>query len=387
MDNNNENVDFKINMTSEEPVVEKVAAEDDTFKVQIKPEEKVDVEETKEVEAEKQEAVEESTKQASDETTKSVVEEKEQVAPKSREELFNELLVDKYKINESELQNVLSNKEKAQELPEEVFKYLEYKKETNRGLEDYVRLNEDLSNIDNTTLLKQYYQETKPGLDESDINSLLDIKYGYEEGADESVIKTKTLEMKEEVFKAKQHFESQKKKYRAPLESSDSSSFEEQKKAVEFYNLYKEEQTAKTKQTDAVRKVFQEKTSNYFNNDFKGFEFNVGEENLVFKPKNIDEMKKSQSDLNNFINRHTDESGALVDAKKYHTALSMAMNPEAYAKFFYEQGRASAINKVVKDGKNINMDVRTNVETSQPGPRFKVLDSPFMEGLKIKKRR
>ena len=357
MDNNNENVDFKIDMTSEEPVVEKVAAQDDTYKVQVKPEEKVDVEETKEVEAEKQEAVEEDTKQESDETTKSVVEEKEQVAPKSREELFNELLVDKYKINESELQNVLLNKEKAQELPEEVSKYLEYKKETNRGLEDYVRLNEDFSNIDNTTLLKQYYQETKPGLDESDINALLDIKYGYEEGADESVIKTKTLEMKEEVFKAKQHFESQKKKYRAPLESSDSSSFEEQKKAVEFYNLYKEEQTAKTKKADAVRKVFQEKTSNYFNNDFKGFEFNVGEENLVFKPKNIDEMKKSQADLNNFINRHTDESGALVDAKKYHTALSMAMNPEAYAKFFYEQGRASAINKVVKDGKNINMDV------------------------------
>ena len=78
----------------------------------------------------------------------------------------------------------------------------------------------------------------------------------------------------------------------------------------------------------------------------------------------------------------------LKDAGKYHTALSMAMNPEKYAKFFYEQGKSDAVNEVVKDGKNIEMSVRNNVDSSKSGTQFKVLQdtASFSSGLKIKKR-
>jgi hypothetical protein len=316
-------------------------------------------------------------------------EEVEGEAPKekSKEELFNELLRDRYDIDNDELQNVLTNKDKTRELPEDVQKYLDYRKETNRGLDDYLKLQQDFSEINSSDLLREYYKQTKQGLEESDIDSLIDIKFGYDEGADENLIKAKTLDMKEEVYKARQFFEAQKDKYRAPLESSDTSSFEEQKEAVEFYKLYKDEQTKKLKSQESVRKVFEEKTSRLFNDEFKGFEFKIGEEKVVFKPNDLSKVKDTQSDLNNFISKHTDEKGALVDAEKYHKALSMAMNPEAYAKFFYEQGKASAINSVVSEGKNIDMNVRSQVDSSKPKAKFRVVDdSPYMSGLKIKKR-
>jgi hypothetical protein len=194
--------------------------------------------------------------------------------------------------------------------------------------------------------------------------------------------------MKEELYKAKQFFQEQKGKYATKLESSNESVPESAKEAVEFYQLYKKQQEEQSKRSESVRQTFEEKTSKLFNDDFKGFEFKIGDEKVVFKPKDVNEVRKSQSDLSNFINRHTDENGVLIDAEKYHTALSMAMNPEAYAKFFYEQGRASAIDNVVGQGKNIDMDVRSNVVSEKPGTKFRIVEdsAPFVSGLKIKKR-
>ena len=255
-------------------------------------------------------------------------------------------------------------------------------------MEDYLALQKDYDNVDDTQLLKDYYRHTKNGLDESDIDSLLDVKFGYNEGADETLIKTKKLEMKEELYKAKQFFEEQKGKYRKPLESSKESLPENTKEAVEFFQLYKEQQKQQSERSDSVRKTFEEKTNALFNEDFKGFEYNLGEEKVVFKPKDVKEVKSKQSDLNNFLNKHLDDKGALVDAEKYHKAMSMAMNPEAYAKFFYEQGKASAIDNVVSEGKNIDMNVRSKVSSDKVGNKFRVVEdsSPFSSGLKINKR-
>jgi hypothetical protein len=247
-------------------------------------------------------------------------------------------------------------------------------------------LQQDFDEMPNQELLKEYYRQTKQGLDDSDIDALLDLKFGYDEGADDTIVKTKTLEMKEEVYKAKQHLNAQKDQYMSALESSASLS-QETEEAVKFYQLYKEEQQKVSKQNEEVLKTFRSKTDKLFNDEFKGFEFKIGEEKVVFKPKDVEQTKKSQSDLSNFINQHMDENGTLKDAKAYHTALSMAMNPEAYAKFFYEQGKASAVNDVVAQGKNIDMNVRKNVDTSKPGPKFRVLDDGnFGSGLKINKR-
>jgi hypothetical protein len=307
---------------------------------------------------------------------------------KTKEELFNELLSDKFNMSAEELENVLKKKEKdTPELPEDVQKYMEFKKETNRGLKDYLKLQEDFSAMDDKTLIKEYYKATRQGLEESDVESLMDIKFGYNEGASELEIKQKTLELKEELYKAKTHFESQKEKYKLPLESSGDLP-EEAKKAVEFYNNYMVEQQAQDKRQKDTRSVFSEKTEKFFSEDFKGFEFKLDEDKVVFKPKDVEQTKSAQSDLSNFISQHTDDNGNLIDAKKYHTALSMALNPEAYAKFFYEQGKAKAIGNVVSEGKNIDMNVRSNIDSSKGKAKVRVIEtnSQYMSGLKIKKR-
>lgn len=364
-------VDFKVNL-AEPPQKKEETVEEPTEEVQATEEEKAEVSETEtktEAEASEEVIVEETT------------------VEKTREELLSELLKDKYNIEPEELENVLTKKE-TQELPADVEKYLEYRKETNRSMEDFLRLQRDFSEVPEGELLREFYRQTKQGLDDKDIESLIDLKYGYDKGAEESVVTSKKLELKEELYRAKQFFEGQKDKYRKPLESSEVSLPDEAKEAVEFYQLYKKQQDEQAKHSESVRKTFEEKTSKLFNDEFKGFEFKIGEEKVVFKPKDVMETKKAQSNLNNFIAAHTDENGVLLDAKKYHTALSMAMNPEAYAKFFYEQGKASAIDNVIADGKNIDMSVRSNVDSQKPGTKFRVVndDSPYMSGLRIKKR-
>jgi hypothetical protein len=365
--------------------------QDVDFKVDLSapPKEEEAVTETEAAEA-TEEKQEEAPAESEDNTTEEQTENKPSEEPKvekTREELFNDLLQDKYQMKVEDLENVLSNKE-SRELPEDVEKYLEYRNETKRGMEDFLKLQKDYDNVNEGELLREYYRHTKNGLDNDDIESLIDVKFGYNEGADETLVKTKKLEMKEELYKAKQFFESQKDKYKKPLESSELPLSEQSKEAVEFYQLYKKQQEEQSKRSESVRKTFEEKTSSLFNDEFKGFEFKIGEEKVVFKPKDLSEVKSKQSDLSNFINAHTDENGALIDAKKYHTALSMALNPEAYAKFFYEQGKASGIGNVVGEGKNIDMGVRSSVDSTKPGPKFRVVedDRPFMSGLKINKR-
>jgi len=364
-------VDFKVNMSN-------------TQETEVEKKEDVVTEETSVEETVEQK---EDTEVVSEENT---VEDESNDEPKtelSREEVFNDLLKDKYQIKAEELDDLVNNRQVSTELPEEVEKYLAYKKETNRGLEDFISLQSDIDSLNEGELMREYYRQTKQGLDDKDIEQLIDLNFGYNEGADETVIKTKKLELKEELYKAKQFLKEQKGKYKTKLESSQSSLPEETKEAVEFFQLYKEKQIEQAKRSESVRQTFEEKTSRLFNDDFKGFEFNLGDEKVVFKPKDVSETRSKQSDLNNFIAKHTDEKGVLLDAKKYHTALSMAMNPEAYAKFFYEQGKASAIDKVVADGKNIDMNVRSNVTSDKGGPKFRIVeDGNYNSGLKINKR-
>ena len=364
-------VDFKVNMSN-------------TQETEVEKKEDVVTEETSNEETVEQK---EDTEVVSEENT---VEDESNDEPKtelSREEVFNDLLKDKYQIKAEELDDLVNNRQVSTELPEEVEKYLAYKKETNRGLEDFISLQSDIDSLNEGELMREYYRQTKQGLDDKDIEQLIDLNFGYNEGADETVVNTKKLELKEELYKAKQFLQEQKGKYKTKLESSQSTLHEETKEAVEFFQLYKEKQIEQAKRSESVRQTFEEKTSRLFNDDFKGFEFNLGEEKVVFKPKDVSETRSKQSDLNNFIAKHTDEKGVLLDAKKYHTALSMAMNPEAYAKFFYEQGKASAIDKVVADGKNIDMNVRSNVTSDKGGPKFRIVeDGNYNSGLKINKR-
>lgn len=308
----------------------------------------------------------------------------------SKEEVIAEFLTQKYSMGIEDLDNVLLNKEsKKQELPDEVEKYLQYKNETKRGLKDFVKANEDVSDYEEDTLLREYYKQSNPELDDSDINYLIEDKFNVDPDVDtERDVKRKNLDRKQELHRAKQYFQQMRDKYKAPLESSTDALPEDVKEAVKFYQQYNDESQKQEELTKKQREVFQKKTSDFFNDKFEGFEFNLGEKKLSFKPKNIDEVVEKQSDLNNFITKHLDSEGNLSDAKKYHSALNMAMNPEVYAKFFYEQGKADAVNQVVKDGKNINMSVRSNVDSSKPGAKYKVVNngSSFGRGLKIRKK-
>ena len=88
----------------------------------------------------------------------------------------------------------------------------------------------------------------------------------------------------------------------------------------------------------------------------------------------------------NFINKFMDSSGQMKDAYGYHRALSLAMNPEKFAKFFYEQGQSDGVTDVVRKTKNINMKVRNTPEvgTTKGGMRVRALNTDSGRGLKIK---
>lgn len=381
----NQDVDFKVDL-SKAPVKEEEA--------------KVQEPETTEAEPQKEEVAEVKEENTVDQKEEVVVEEKQpestETEPKeekpqelTKEDIINDYLTDRYQINAKELEDVLSNNEEVLDLPEEVEKYLQYKEQTNRGLKDFVKANEDVSDYDDQALLREYYMQTNPELDDNDISYLINEKYEVDENVDtESDRKRKNLEKKQELHRAKEYFNNMRERYRAPLESSMDAFPDDVKKAVEFYQQYNDEAANQEKLSNEQRKIFEQKTSSFFNDKFKGFEYNLGEKTVTYKPKSVTEVAENQSDLNNFIKRFVDEKGFLKDANKYHQSLHMAMNPEAYAKFFYEQGKADAVNEVVKDGKNIDMNVRTNVDSSKPGTKFKVVDSNqgFGSGLKIKKR-
>lgn len=390
----NQEVDYKVDLSKPPVKKEEVESKEKEQETPEVAEEKAATEEVKEENKEQQEVVEEQKPEA-EEKEVVVQEEKKEEKPEeprtpSKEEVIAEFLTQKYSMGLEELDNVLLNNEnKSQELPEEVEKYLEYKKETRRGLKDFVKANEDVSDYEETTLLREYYKQSNPGLDDSDIDYLIEDKFTVDENIDTyKDKKRKSLEKKQELHKAKQYFKDIQEKYKAPLESSTENLPEEVEKAVEFYKQYSDESAKQQKEVDMQRQTFQKKTSELFSDNFEGFEFNLGEKKLNYKPKDVNEVMQKQSDLNNFISKFLDENGVLKDAKKYHTALNMAMNPEAYAKFFYEQGKADAVNEVVKDGKNISMDVRSNVDSSKPGTKFRVINdgSSFGSGLKIRKK-
>lgn len=381
MSNLDQDVDFKVDLSK--------ALETETNTEENKEADAVQEQEADESVLRDGEQSEESGQEAEVELQEVVQEDQQTVEP-TKEDIINQYLTDRYKMKVDDLDNVLTQTEKTQELPEEVEKYLQYKKATKRGLKDFVKANEDVSEYEDAALLREYYRQSNPELDESDIAYIIDDKFAVDENVDtERDVKRKTLEKKQELHKAKQYFEQIRDKYKAPLESSSEALPDDVKKAVEFYQQYNDDSTKQQEAVRRQRQTFEKKTSDYFSDKFEGFEFNVGEKSLRYKPKDINEVVKNQSDLSNFIGKFVDKNGELVDAKKYHTALNMAMNPEAYAKFFYEQGKADAVNEVVKDGKNINMNVRANVDSSKPGPKFRVMNdsSNFGSGLKINKRK
>ena len=259
-------------------------------------------------------------------------------------------------------------------VPENIQKLMNFMDETGGDLDDYVKLNKDYSNMDNQDLLYEYYKQTKPHLNNEEINFLMEDEFSYDEETDEERdIRRKKLALKEQVANAKSHLDGQKSKYYEDIKAGSKLTGEQQK-AIDFFNRYNKESEATQKTVKANSDIFTQKTNNVFNDKFKGFEYNVGDKKYRFNVNNAEEVKNTQSDISNFTKKFLDKNSALTDAKGYHKSLYTAMNADAVAKHFYDQGKADAMKNSIAKAKNVDMNPRQshgNIETG--GLKFKVL--------------
>ncbi len=248
--------------------------------------------------------------------------------------------------------------ETGEPLPDNIQKLMEFMDETGGDLNDYVKLNQDYSEMDNQDLLHEYYKQTKPHLNNEEINFLMEDTFSYDEDVDDDRdIRRKKLALKEQVASAKSHLDGQKSKYYDEIKAGSKLTTEQQK-AVDFFNRYNKESEATQKTVKTNSDIFTQKTNNVFNDKFKGFEYNVGDKKYRFNVNNTEEVRDTQSDISNFTKKFLDENSALKDAKGYHKSLYTAMNADAVAKHFYEQGKADAMKNSIAKAKNVDMAPR-----------------------------
>lgn len=288
------------------------------------------------------------------------------------------------------LDELVQEQQQAEELPEDVSAFLKYKRETGRGIEDFMKLNVDYSAMDEDALLYQYYKDQNPELDAEEVRFELDSKFSYDEDFDEEKhIKKVKLERKKELTKAREYFNTLKEQYKVPLESRDTFVPQEEREAYESYKQYK--QAATSEQEDQLRKskYFAEKTVELFSDKFEGFKFAIEENKAVtYKPAEAKALLEEQSSLSNFVNKFLNEDGYLKDAELFHRAIAIASNPDKFAKFFYEKGMTDAVDTVSKESKNIDM-VRQSTQMTKKtdgGIQVRAIEPSYGNRLIIKQK-
>lgn len=371
--------------------------------IKVKAVESPDSKSVQEVEKELLEKHEESLKDGEGEANDTGVEastegatttsEQEEVQPQGEAQESSELneedvlsyIGKRYGKDINSFDELMSERESSEELPEDVAAYLKYKKETGRGFNDFQRLQEDFDEMDPDYLLSQYYKATETGLDDDDIDIMLS-EFDYDEDLDdEADVKKIKLAKKKTIAKAKGYFEDMKEQYKLPLESSGGESSGVDSEEMEAYKRYTE--SAKTQQElgERRRNWFTEKTNEVFGGEFKGFKFSVDDKSVLYSPQSADELKTKQSDVMNFLNRFMNDDGLIADAEGYHKAIAVASNPEKFAQFFYEQGKASATEDVTRKMKNIDMSTRNAPEVStKGGVQIRAINPDSGKGLKIR---
>ena len=312
----------------------------------------------------KQEVVEEKVEDKQEESVYSTEEQ-----PVIQEITEQEVAQEVSEVTQELQQAVIETKETGKALPENIEKLVSFMEETGGTVEDYVRLNADYSQLDNNTLLREYYKKSKPYLDSSEINLLIEDNFQYDEDLDdERDIRRKKLAFKEEVAKAQGFLEQTKSKYYDEIKLRPGVT-QEQKKATDFFNRYNEEQNTRTQQHEA----FKNQTKQLLNNDFKGFDFNLGEKKFRYGVQNASQVGETQSDISNVVGKFLDDKGNVKDPAGYHKAMYAAMNADKIASHFYEQGKADAIKEVVSTSKNPS--------TNEPR---KATGDVFINGLKVR---
>ena len=269
-------------------------------------------------------------------------------------------------------------------LPENIEKVVDFMKETGGTLEDYVRLNADYSNVDNNTLLREYYKQAKSHLDSSEINFMIEDNFAFDEEVDEErEVRQKKLAYKEEVAKAKKHLDGLKSKYYEEIKLRPGVT-QDQQKAMDFFNRYNEEQDTAQQQHEE----FKSNTKDYFSKDFKGFDISVGEKKFRYGVKNPNEVATKQSNITNTIKKFLDDKGNVSDVKGYHKAMYAAENVDTIAQHFYEQGKSDATRDLVAKSKNVQTEIRESPsgEVFVNGLKVKAISGIDSSKLRIKKK-
>jgi hypothetical protein len=374
----------------EEPKVQAriVEQEGGNFKIKLKKKnEPVQEQSTDEV----------SVRDESDASKEVSEENKQEEVEKPTEEVKEEEVVLEEVKEEQEIQQEEVVEEKIEEpvaqvqpepqvvVPENLKDLVKFMEDTGGSLEDYARLNADYSNIDDNALLLEYYKTTKPHLNMEEINFLIEDTFQFDEEIDEPRdIKKKKLAFKEEIVKARKHLTGLKDQYYKEVKLG-SKLTSEQKEAVEFYNTYKQEQATNSEIQKQQLERFQKSTDSVFNNNFKGFDFNVGEKTYRYNIKDVQVVKEYQSDISNFVREFLDDKNMMQDAKGYHKALYAGKNIDKIVKHFYDQGKADAIKETSMNAKNIDMSPRTAAPVVDAGGRkFRVLSGDDSSSLKFK---
>ncbi len=368
--------DFKVKKKPKKLVVKEDIAKVDLGK---KEEPKEEPKEETKVEETKTETPVEETK------TEKPVEETKEEAP-----IIEEIEVKKEeeKVEEETKQVVEDIKEEVEEnpqieLPENIEKLVDFMKETGGSVEDYVKLNKDYSKLGGEQLLKEYYSVSKPHLNTEEVEFLMDDNFAWDEDEDERIVKKKKLAYKEEIAKAKSFLNSSKEKYYEEIKLKPSVS-QEQQKANDFFNRYNEEQKVIKQRHES----FTNNTKKLFADEFKGFEYNVGDKAFRYNVNNKSDVAQNQSDLNNFVGKFLDKKGEIKDYRGYHKALYTANNADKIAQHFYEQGKTDAIKDMNAKSKNISNEIRatSSGEMFINGLKIRAISGVDSSKLKIKKK-
>ena len=334
-----------------------------------------------EVQEKNEEVVEEITGEDKKEVSEKVSDEQpviEEITEEQVEEKVEELV-------EETKEAIVEAQETGKDLPENIQKLVDFMEDTGGDITDYVRLNQDYTQFSDDAVLREYYRQTKKHLSEEEINFLMEDSFSYDEEEEtEREIKRKKLALKEQVASARAHLDGQKSKYYEEIKAG-SKLTKEQQKAINFFNRYNKESEENNKIVEKQTNTFLNKTNEVFN-DFKGFEYKVGDKRYRFNVKDVDKVKENQSDINNFVKKFLNENNEMSDAIGYHKSLFTAMNSDAIANHFYEQGKADALKETIAKSKNVNMDPRkvlTNENTS--GPKVRILDDKTQPTFRVKK--
>ena len=321
----------------------------------------------------KQEATEVVADQQAEPVQKVEAEVPQQPEPVQAEESFLEEITEEEVVEaaeelEEQVEQAIVEQAAGVELPENIQKVVEFMNDTGGSLQDYVKLNTDYSQLNESQLLREYYETTRPHLDKEDVDFIMEDKFAFDEDIDEERdIRRKKLAKREELAKAKSHLDGLKSKYYEEIKGG-SRLAPEQKKAVDFFNRYTKENEAATQIAEKQANVFLNKTDKVFNEDFKGFDYQVGDKKYRFKVKDAPKVKETQSDINNFVKKFLNENNEMSDAKGYHKGIFTAMNADSIANHFYEQGKADAMKTSISKSKNVQMGARgVHNEVKAPG--------------------